>query len=83
MKRYKSFDEINRDLKYLRLKTKIDMEEIKLGITSTKDMLAETFSPKNLLIGTISTVAKKRFYTRAIDRYVKFKPVRNLLKRLF
>lgn len=83
MKRYSSFDEIDRDLKYLKLKSKIDLEEMKLSITSTKDMVADSLSPMNLLAGTVATLARRSFYGKVVDRFVKIKPLRKVIKRLF
>ena len=40
MKEYSSFKEIDRDLKILKLQTKIDQEEIKLNIERTKSALS-------------------------------------------
>ena len=37
MKVYKSFDQINQDLKILKLQQRIDEEQLKLSIKETKD----------------------------------------------
>lgn len=42
---YTSFDEINRDLKVLKLKRQIDEEKVKLAVQNTK----EEFYPSNIL----------------------------------
>ena len=59
MKRYTTFEEIDRDLKYLRLKSQIDLEEVKLGLNQSKETINETFSPINLIAGTLGSIIKK------------------------
>ncbi|QAA82293.1 hypothetical protein EI546_11435 [Aequorivita sp. H23M31] len=70
MKRYSSFDEIDRDLKYLRLKSKIDKEEFKLGLRKSRNIISETFSPLNLLTSLASSLIKKAFYFKLLDKIV-------------
>ncbi|OAB80245.1 DUF6327 family protein [Cochleicola gelatinilyticus] len=76
MKTYTSFDEINRDLKYLKLKSQIDQEELKLGLHHTKDSFKESLSPMNMIASTIGAVAKKAFVYKAVDWLVGMKPVK-------
>lgn len=83
MKRYNSFDEINRDLKYLRLKSKIDLEEMRLSMSSAKDVVTDSLSPRNLLAQTVAGLAKRTFYTKVIDKLIPSKPIQNFVKRLF
>jgi len=70
MKRYTNFEEIDQDLKYLRLKSKIDIEELKLGINTTKETFKDTFSPVNLIANTLASVIKKAFVMKVIDKLV-------------
>ena len=49
MKRYTTFEEIDRDLKYLKLKSEIDKEELKLGVNNTKESFKDSFSPLNMI----------------------------------
>ncbi len=76
MKHYTSFDEIDRDLKYLRLKSKIDLEEVKLSLHRSKENIRETFSPINLIAGVVSSIIKKAFYLKVVDRLLGIKPVK-------
>lgn len=76
MKRYTTFEEIDRDLKYLRLKTKIDLEEVKIGLNNTKDVVSETFSPMNLIANTVGSILKKAFVLKMVDKLIGIKTVK-------
>lgn len=52
-KTYSNFEEIDRDLKILRLKSEIAKEELKLSLHDTKEEL----SPNKLLLGFAGGVA--------------------------
>lgn len=55
MKEYRSFEEIDRDLKILKLQNEIDKEEVKLSISRTKSAL----SPIEILKSAASAAKKK------------------------
>ncbi|MDC8002322.1 DUF6327 family protein [Aequorivita todarodis] len=76
MKRYTTFEEIDRDLKYLRLKSQIDLEEVKLGIHQSKETISETFSPINLIASTVASIVKKAFVLKVVDKLIGIKPVK-------
>jgi len=57
MRRYKTFEEVNTDLRLLKIQSDIDKEELKTSIEKTKDSL----SPSNLIGGLVGSLA-----TRAI-----------------
>ncbi|QQX77624.1 MULTISPECIES: DUF6327 family protein [Aequorivita] len=76
MKRYTTFEEIDRDLKYLRLKSQIDLEEVKLGLNQSKENLSETFSPINLIASTVGSILKKAFVLKVVDKLIGIKPVK-------
>jgi hypothetical protein len=76
MKRYNNFEEIDRDLKYLHLKSQIDLEEIKLGLQETKETVSETFSPINLIASTVGAIIKKAFVLKVVDKLIGIKPVK-------
>ncbi len=76
MKRYTTFKEIDRDLKYLRLKSQIDLEEVKLGLHESKESFSESFSPINLIASTIGSILKKAFVFKIVDKLVGIKPVK-------
>ncbi|MGO3182993.1 MAG: DUF6327 family protein [Aequorivita sp.] len=70
MKQYTSFDEIDRDLKYLRLKSKIDLEEVKLGFNRGKESISETLSPMNLIASAVGSIAKKAFVLKVVNKFI-------------
>ncbi len=76
MKKYTTFDEIDRDLKYLRLKSQIDLEEVKLGLNESKETIRGTFSPINLIAGTVGSIIKKAFVLKVVDKLLGIKPVK-------
>lgn len=76
MKRYTTFEEINRDLRYLRLKAQIDLEEVKLDLKESKEILNETFSPINIIVGTVGSILKKAFVLKMVDKLIGIKPVK-------
>ncbi|MCG2429950.1 hypothetical protein [Aequorivita xiaoshiensis] len=76
MKRYTNFEEIDRDLKYLRLKSQIDLEEVKLGFAKSKESAIESFSPMNLIASTVSSVIKKAFVLKLVDKLIGIKTVK-------
>jgi hypothetical protein len=76
MKRYTTFDEIDRDLKYLRLKSQIDLEEVRMGLNTSKDIISETFSPMNLIANTVGSIVKKAFVLKVVDKLIGIKPVK-------
>lgn len=73
MKRYTTFEEIDEDLKYLRLKSKIDKEEVRLGIKLSKETLNETISPINIVAGTIGSIAKKAIVYKMVEKITGIK----------
>lgn len=70
MKHYTTFEEIDRDLKYLRLKSKIDKEEFKIGLKNSREVISETFSPLNLVAGTVGSIVKKAFVLKVVDSLI-------------
>ncbi|HSP83576.1 MAG TPA: DUF6327 family protein [Gillisia sp.] len=55
MKEYSSFEEIERDIKILKLQNQIDKEQVKLSIEQTKEAL----SPLSLLGSSVRAAFKK------------------------
>ncbi len=64
MKQYSSFEEIDRDLKILKLQNEIDKEEIKLSIQEIKDNM----SPMSLAGSIITSAVKKAIALKAIAK---------------
>lgn len=69
MKEYSSFEEVDRDLKILKLQTEIDKEEIKLALDQTKKSL----SPKSLIGSTVSAVVQKALLLKATTKLLGLK----------
>ncbi|CAM4080630.1 DUF6327 family protein [Gillisia hiemivivida] len=71
MKEYSSFEEIDRDLKILKLQNQIDKEEIRLSVQHTK----ESLSPISLIGGIIGSIAQKAFVLKAVSKIFGLKKV--------
>ncbi len=71
MKEYSSFDEIDRDLKILKLQNQIDKEEIRLSVENTKDSL----SPISLIGSVLGSILQKAFVLKAVSKIFGVKKV--------
>lgn len=71
-RRYTNFDDIDRDLRFLKLQTQIDKEELKLRAHNIK----ETLSPLGIITNVFGAIAKKAIVLKAIDKLVGFKRVK-------
>ncbi len=69
MREYKSFDEVDRDLKILRLQTLIDKEEMKISYGQTRHNL----SPRALGRSLISSLARKAIVAKALSKFLWLK----------
>ena len=72
MRIYSSFDEIDKDLKILKLQTEIDKEEIKLSIDQTK----ESLSPMSIIGSTIGSIIQKALVLKAVSKIMGVKRTR-------
>ena len=64
MRQYSSFEEIDRDLKILKLQTQIDMEEAKITVDEVKDSIA----PKKLIGGAAGALVQKALVLKALGK---------------
>ena len=71
MRVYSSFEEIDKDLKILRLQTEIDKEEIKLSLDETKSKL----SPVSLAGSMVGTIIQKALVLKAVSKIFGVKQV--------
>ncbi|MFC6860685.1 DUF6327 family protein [Zunongwangia atlantica] len=71
MKQYSSFEEIDRDLKILKLQTQIDKEEIKLTIEEVKDSL----SPIRVVGNAVGAIMQKAIVLKAVAKIFGVKRV--------
>ncbi len=65
-KGYTTFDEIDKDLKILRLEREIEIENLKLGYTRARESLYPTH-----LLGGVPGILKKLFISIAAKKIVK------------
>ena len=71
MKQYTSFEEIDRDLKILKLQAQIDKEEIKLTIEEVKDAL----SPLRIVGNAVGAIMQKAIVLKAVAKMFGIKRV--------
>ncbi len=71
MKEYSSFEEIDQDLKILKLQNQINKEEIRLSVQHTK----ESLSPISLIGGLIGSIAQKAFILKSVSKIFGLKKV--------
>lgn len=64
MRTYSNFEEIEKDLKILKLQTEIDKEEIKLSV----DQLKSNLSPVSLIGGTVGAIIQKALVLKAVSK---------------
>jgi len=64
MRVYSSFEEIDKDLKILKLQTEIDKEEIKLSLDQTRENLRF----KSLVKSSLISVAQKILSLKAVGK---------------
>ncbi|WP_300433681.1 DUF6327 family protein [Christiangramia sp.] len=69
MRVYSSFEEIDKDLKILKLQTEIDKEEIKLSLDQTR----ESLSAKSIIGSGFGAVFQKLLALKAISKIMGVK----------
>lgn len=69
MRVYNNFDEIDRDLRYLKLQQQIHQETMKLELNEVK----ESFSAVSILTSAISSIAKKAVVLKVVNKLVGLK----------
>lgn len=77
MKEYSSFEEIDRDLRILKLQTEIDKEEIKLSVEQTKS----SFSPLSMLGSMAGSILEKAFILKAVTKLTGLKKITASVKK--
>lgn len=70
MKRYTDFDEIDRDLKFLSLKSKIDFEQLKLGIKNSKGFMGETLDALKMVGGAAGTLIMGTMLFKLVEKII-------------
>ncbi|WP_213521092.1 DUF6327 family protein [Nonlabens sp.] len=64
MRVYNSFEEIDSDLRYLKLQQQVQQEMMKLQVNEVKDRL----SAASILTNIISSIAKKAVVLKIVDK---------------
>lgn len=64
MRTYKSFEEIDKDLKYLQLQKEIDQETMKLNMNEVK----ESLSFVNVAANVVTQIAKKAVVLKTVNK---------------
>ncbi|MUP45121.1 hypothetical protein E0K83_05115 [Gramella sp. BOM4] len=64
MRTYSSFEEIDKDLKILKLQTEIDKEEIKLSMDKVKSGM----SPVSLIGSAVTSIVQKAIVLKAVTK---------------
>ena len=72
MKVYKSFDQIDHDLKILKLQQQIDEEQLKLSIKDTKS----AFSPISLVAGSLGAIVQTAIVVKSVNKLLGIKKVK-------
>ncbi|EAP87768.1 MULTISPECIES: DUF6327 family protein [Croceibacter] len=71
---YSSFDEIDKDLKILKLQKDIDLEEVKISYHEVKNSL----SPIGLISNVAGAIAQKAFVLKAVNKLLGIKRVKKV-----
>ena len=66
MRTYNSFEEVERDLKYLKLQQEVHKETMKLNLNEVK----ESLSPISIVTNIIGSIAKKAVILKAVNKMV-------------
>ena len=69
MRVYNSFDEIDNDLRYLKLQQQVQQEMMKLQVNEVKDRL----SAVSILTNIISSIAKKAVVLKVVNKFLGLK----------
>jgi hypothetical protein len=69
MRVYNSFDEIDNDLRYLKLQQQVQQEMMKLQVNEVKDRL----SAVSILTNIISSIAKKAVVLKVVNKLLGLK----------
>ena len=77
MRKYSSFEEIEKDLKILKLQTEIDKEEVKLSLDQTKGGV----SPTSLISDAFGSLLQKAIVLKAASKIFGLKKMLTSSKR--
>jgi hypothetical protein len=66
MRTYSSFEEIDKDLKYLKIKRQVHVETLKLQVNEVK----ESFSIVSIAANLVSSIAKKAVILKVVNKLI-------------
>ena len=69
MRMYNNFDELEKDLKYLKLQKEVHRETMKLNLHEVK----ESLSPVTILTNIVGSIAKKAVILKTVNKLVGLK----------
>lgn len=69
MRMYNNIEELDRDLKYLKLQQEVHKETMKLNVNELK----ESFSAVSIMTNIIGSIAKKAVILKAVNRLMNLR----------
>ncbi len=78
MKVYSNFDEIDKDLKILKLKKQISEEEVRLNLNEAKSGVTSGFSPMSTVSSMIGSVLQKAIVAKLVGKLFGYKRVKEV-----
>ena len=67
-----NYEQINQDLKILKLRQRIDEEQLKLSIKETKD----SFAPVSFVASSVGAIVQKTLVLKAVNKILGIKKVK-------
>lgn len=80
MKAYSSFDQIDSDLKILKLKKQIGEEELKLSLHTLKGGVRSGFSPVSTISAVLGSLVQKAVVAKLLSLLFGYKRVKEVKK---
>jgi len=80
MREYSSFEEIEHDLKILKLKRQISEEEVRLNMNGAKNGLSSGFSPVSSLGSMVGSLLQKAVVAKLLSSIFGYKRVKEVHK---
>ncbi|RMB63207.1 hypothetical protein EAX61_02090 [Dokdonia sinensis] len=78
MRVYTNFDQIDQDLKILKLKKQIGEEELRLNINGAKSGLSMGFSPVSTIASMIGSILQKAVVAKLVSAIFGYKRVKDV-----
>lgn len=78
MKVYNSFDQIEQDLRILKLKKQISQEELRLNVNGAKNGISSGFSPVSTIGTMIGSLLQKAVVAKLVGTIFGYKKVKEI-----